>query len=124
MTNLEEADAGTDPLLADTDGDGFIDGTDTCPAIADPAQLDGDGDRRGDACDNCIAAFNASQIDVDTDGEGDACDLDDGRLYWVEVTIDQLTWQPEADVESFNVYRGELARLQQEGAAAIMARPR
>lgn len=64
----------------DTDGDGYPDDHDDCPAVADPEQLDADGDGIGDACDSCR--------DVDHDGYGSpaspSCghpelDCDDGR---------------------------------------------
>ncbi|HYV85614.1 MAG TPA: thrombospondin type 3 repeat-containing protein [Patescibacteria group bacterium] len=61
-------------LLGDSDGDGFMDGSDDCPAVANPGQADADRDGVGDACDNCPAAANATQSDGDRDGAGDACD--------------------------------------------------
>uniref|UniRef100_A0A7S1GDI9 F5/8 type C domain-containing protein n=1 Tax=Bicosoecida sp. CB-2014 TaxID=1486930 RepID=A0A7S1GDI9_9STRA len=41
--------------LADTDGDTFCDGEDTCDDVHDALQLDGDGDGVGDACETCVA---------------------------------------------------------------------
>jgi CSLREA domain-containing protein len=43
-------DRGPDPVL-DADGDGILDGSDNCPAVANPSQLDVDLDGLGDACD-------------------------------------------------------------------------
>jgi hypothetical protein len=78
----------------DTDGDGYWDEIDNCPAIPNPTQTDSDGDGLGDACDpcpldplndpdgdgicdgvdNCPGVFNPSQADADGDGRGDVCD--------------------------------------------------
>src|SRR6185295_19613546 len=79
--------------LADTDGDGILDGADNCPASPNANQLDSDGDGLGNACDvdqdndgvangtdNCPLVANGTQADGDGDGIGDACDsnLTDG----------------------------------------------
>ena len=58
----------------DSDGDGFGDSVDTCPATSNPDQLDTDEDGRGDVCDNCLLISNPDQLDTDEDGRGDACD--------------------------------------------------
>lgn len=75
LPNLDEIKAGTDPYVADTDGDGVIDGNDLFPNVA-AEQGDDDGDGVGNTVDNCRAVSNADQADFDTDGMGDACDLD------------------------------------------------
>jgi sugar lactone lactonase YvrE len=58
----------------DSDGDGFLDFEDTCPARSNPDQLDTDGDGFGNLCDNCPGIANESQLDSDGDGLGDACE--------------------------------------------------
>ena len=78
-------------FVKDTDGDGFIDGDDNCPADFN-LQSDFDNDGLGDACDpdgdnpdtdgdgvidgkdNCPEVSNDRQKDRDGDGLGDACD--------------------------------------------------
>lgn len=72
---------------ADSDGDGWVDAVDVCPAAPDPGQEDTDGDGSGDACDDdddddgevdeqdaCSSVFEEGQLDGDGDGVGDACD--------------------------------------------------
>ncbi len=86
VSNGEEITRGSDPLKADTDGDGYWDGSDNCPTVANPDQADADGDGRGDACgdadgdgwpdvsDNCPSVANPDQSNTDMDPHGDACD--------------------------------------------------
>jgi FG-GAP-like repeat/Thrombospondin type 3 repeat/HYR domain len=82
---------------SDADGDGILDGLDTCtdrdhdgfgdpgfrantcppddcPAITNPDQADRDQDGIGDSCDVCPDAPDPLQHDADHDGLGDACD--------------------------------------------------
>jgi uncharacterized delta-60 repeat protein len=51
LTDAQEAALGTDPINADTDGDGVLDGADNCPLAANASQADADADGLGDACD-------------------------------------------------------------------------
>lgn len=104
LTPAEELVFGTDEHVADTDGDGLLDGDEalgpdgvagtgdeTDPALADTdgdglddstdlcptiagTNLEGDGDGVGDDCDNCPMVANAAQSDLDGDGIGDVCD--------------------------------------------------
>jgi hypothetical protein len=62
--------------VADSDGDGVEDFTDTCPFTENPGQEDRDGDGAGDACDLCplIRVENGEHGDEDNDGVGDECD--------------------------------------------------
>ena len=61
LTNLRENELGTDPRLADTDGDGHADPSDNCPVDPNPAQGDTDTDSHGDACDTCPLDWNPGQ---------------------------------------------------------------
>ncbi len=94
-------DAATVPVCptsgVDSDGDGWADDSDNCPAVYNPEQLDTDVDGVGDVCDgcpyeynpdqtdadgdwvldcadNCPLLYNPDQDDSDSDGVGDACD--------------------------------------------------
>ncbi len=86
LSDDDEIAQGTNPYVADTDGDGYRDGSDNCPAVANPAQLDlvhpggagdacDDPDTDGvfDSRDNCPDTANPDQVDRDADGVGDAC---------------------------------------------------
>lgn len=116
LTNLREAELGTDPLLPDTDEDGIDDGSDNCPVLVNPSQVDDDGDSTGDPCDNCPGLANPGQADFDGDMEGDACDEDDGLLRFGNVARDTLNWHDEPSFESFNLYRGDLGMLSDGGS--------
>jgi hypothetical protein len=47
----DDDDGGGDTPFVDSDGDGFSDGADNCPAVSNPNQADADLDGVGDACD-------------------------------------------------------------------------
>jgi len=55
LTDAAEAIKGTNPLLADTDGDTVGDATDNCPLTSNTNQADTDGNGIGDACDTGAA---------------------------------------------------------------------
>ena len=80
VPDAAEAAAGTNPAVADSDGDGARDVMDVCPRIADPSQADRDGDGTGDACDPDRdndglddadeVARHTSPLDRDSDDDG------------------------------------------------------
>ena len=86
------------PQNRDTDQDGILDVTDSCPLVANPGQEDGDRDGRGDACDNCLAVSNPTQADRDANGQGDHCqDVDaDGFTADVDCRDDVAAIHPGA----------------------------
>ena len=91
VSDTAEVDLGTNPLVADSDGDGLKDGADNCPTSANADQADTDGDGSGNACDtdddndgvldindNCPHfAGSTDQTDSNGDGVGDVCTGDD-----------------------------------------------
>ncbi|MFM7200490.1 MAG: OmpA family protein [Myxococcota bacterium] len=98
LTDVAEDQLGSDPLKADSDGDGINDlveaGGDTCNPLAFDVDQDGlisavDQDSDGDGLDDCAEAFHtddaceagydpggASPIDTDGDGAADYLDTD------------------------------------------------
>lgn len=77
---VDPNDTGTNPLIADTDGDGFLDGVEVQGGSDpnDPGDLpaDNDGDGVANVVDNCLEKPNASQLDTNLEGFGNACDAD------------------------------------------------
>ena len=65
----------TDPTDADTDNDGLTDGAEVNTYGTDPTDPDTDTDNDGvpDRVDNCPLITNPSQDDVNSNGVGDAC---------------------------------------------------
>jgi len=89
-----EAGAGTDPLNADTDGDGMLDGVDSLPLVVD---ADGDGQHvsEGDCDDTDATIYTGAAelcdgVDNDCDGATDDADasLADGDLYYLDADFD------------------------------------
>ncbi len=72
LTNAQELDAGTNPTVADTDGDGIMDGaeTDTDPTVAD---TDSDGLSDGE---EIALGTDPTNRDTDNDGFGDGFEND------------------------------------------------
>jgi len=77
LTDLEEVDLGTEPLLTDSDGDGLSDFEEVDLGITNPLDDDFDNDGDLDGADNCPINANADQLDTDGDEQGDVCDEDD-----------------------------------------------
>lgn len=68
LTNDEEAKLGTDPLKADTDGDGISDGDEVKKYHTNPLSPDTDKDRITDYDE--IFVYNTDPLNADMDGDG------------------------------------------------------
>jgi hypothetical protein len=115
LTNLREAELGSDPMSGDSDGDTTGDAVDNCPAQSNAGQLDGDGDDIGDVCDNCGSDPNVHQNDTDGDGEGDICDGNDRLISLTAMLPAAQEWEEDSSFTSYNLYRGDLAVLRSTG---------
>lgn len=71
----EELDAGTDPTLADTDGDGLSDRTELETSHTDPTEADSDGDTLSDGEELTSTFTDPNLADSDGDGLDDATEL-------------------------------------------------
>ncbi len=103
LSNGEEEALGSDPLDADSDGDGVEDSVDNCilvpntsqrdwihPGDAGDACADPDGDGVADALDNCPDHPNRDQANADGDSAGDACDTYPDERLRVEVDLPEF----------------------------------
>lgn len=75
LTDAQELDLGTDPFLADTDGDGLADGDEKDFYGTDPLRSDTDGDGLDDQEEVAVIFTNPFLEDTDGDGIGDAAEV-------------------------------------------------
>ena len=90
LTALDEYELGIDPNIADSDGDGLLDGEETATLGTNPLRADSDGDG---LLDGDEIRLGSDALLVDTDGDG----LLDG--VEVELGLDALTADPTTTVE-------------------------
>jgi hypothetical protein len=111
-----------DPHL-DSDGDGIVDVSDNCPAVANPEQRDHDSDGRGDVCDVCPHLPDTG-ADADGDGVGDACDphptTPGDRIALFEGFYAPIGWDPVIGGGSWNVTSGQLHQTSTTGAYELV----
>lgn len=107
LADCTEFDLSTDPSNPDTDGDGFRDGADHCPAVAGTANgcaaEDTDSDGILDSTDNCRSIPNPGQADLDADSLGDVCDSDidgDGLDNTQESSAGTSPTNPDTDADA------------------------
>ena len=67
LTNFEEYKAGTDPVKADTDGDGLSDGDEIKTTMTNPLNKDSDGDGLSDAEE--VNQYKTNPNNPDSDGD-------------------------------------------------------
>jgi hypothetical protein len=68
LTNLQEFERGTNPQLADTDGDGLNDGDEVLVHMTNPLVADTDGDGLTDGEE--VNTYGTNPLLADTDGDG------------------------------------------------------
>jgi len=75
LTDARELEVGTDPFLADSDGDGLVDGDETDFYGTDPLSDDTDVDGLNDQEEVAVSFTNPFLVDTDGDGVSDADEL-------------------------------------------------
>ena len=68
LSNNDEVDLGTDPLVEDTDADGLSDGEEVNTTTTDPLDTDSDDDGLTDGQE--VLTYSTDPNDSDTDGDG------------------------------------------------------
>jgi|GEM_PF-5195018 len=76
LTNTEEAAAGTSPTIADTDGDGHLDGVEVTDGVSDPLVItsvpaDADGDGVPDSVETTASTDPSDNLDFTLDSDSD-----------------------------------------------------
>ncbi|MCF6238108.1 MAG: hypothetical protein L3J79_04725, partial [Candidatus Marinimicrobia bacterium] len=75
LTNINELGAGTDPNVADSDGDGLNDGEEVNTYGLDPTNADSDGDGLSDGDEVNVHGSDPTKADSDDDGLPDAWEI-------------------------------------------------
>ncbi|RLA27829.1 MAG: hypothetical protein DRR11_17620, partial [Gammaproteobacteria bacterium] len=75
LVNLREFQLGTEPFVADTDGDNLLDGADNCPLAKNLRQQDFDSDGQGNVCDGWYMVGLVAVGDVNNNGSQDLAAL-------------------------------------------------
>jgi len=94
LNNLGEQTAGTDPQVADTDGDGLTDGAEVNGArSSDPTLADTDGDGLDDGVEVNEAMTDPRLTDTDDDGLDDQYEVDN----MLDPNVDSAELDPDMD---------------------------
>ena len=75
---VDATDTGTDPFVADTDGDGLTDGDEVNVYTTDPTEVDTDEDQLSDADEINVHGTNPLDRDTDGDGASDGVEINAG----------------------------------------------
>lgn len=97
LTNLQEFTAKTNPLLADTDGDGLNDGQEVNASHTNPLLADTDKDGLSDGAE--VNTHGTDPLLVDSDGDG----IDDARELALGLdALDEDDATEDSDSDGFN----------------------
>jgi len=87
LTNLQEYNAGSDPYVADTDGDGLSDGDEVNTHGSNPNSQDSDGDSISDGDEVNVYLTDPMNVDTDGDGLGDGEEINGLTGYVTDPTL-------------------------------------
>ena len=102
LSNIQEAQLGTDPKNPDTDGDGLTDGAEVNQYGTNPKLQDTDGDTLSDGVE--VNQLHTNPLNKDTDGDGlpDNVDPDPLHLPTITPTLQPTTPAPPPGGVSMN----------------------
>ena len=112
LTNREEKELGTDPKVADSDGDGLNDGEEFNTYKSNPLNADTDGDGLSDRDE--VKTHKSDPTKEDTDGEG-LKDGDEVNTHSTDPTMADTDSDGLTDAEEVNDYKSMAGKPDTDG---------
>jgi outer membrane protein OmpA-like peptidoglycan-associated protein len=112
LSNKEEKKLGTNPKLADTDGDGLSDGDEVLTYKTDPLKPDTDGDGLSDGDE--VLKYKTDPLKADTDGDG-LSDGDEVLKYKTDPLKTDTDGDGLSDAQEVQQYKTDALKVDSDG---------